>query len=45
MDIKKAKADADLYTDKFGNDVHKRHCDTQLRYKNSGAFTVDGDRI
>lgn len=44
-DIKKAKADADLYTDKFGNDVNKRHCDTRLRYKNSGAFTVDGDPI
>ena len=43
--IKKAKADADLYTDKFGNDVHKRHCDTQSRYKNSGAFTVNGEPI
>lgn len=40
-----AKEDADLYTNKFGKNVHKRHCKTQSRYTNSGAFTVDGDPI
>lgn len=44
-DINKAKADADLYVDKFGSGVHKRHCYSQPRYKNSGAFTVNGDPI
>ncbi|MCF6770595.1 hypothetical protein L3056_10480 [Corynebacterium sp. MC-25] len=42
---KKAEKDADLYTNKFGKNAHKRHCQTQTRYKNSGAFTVDGDPI
>ena len=44
-DPNKAKEDADSYTSLFGKNVHKRHCDTQTRYKNSGAFTVDGDPI
>lgn len=43
--IKKAKYYADLYADKFGNDVHERHCDLQSRYKNSGAFTIIGEPI
>lgn len=44
-DPNKAKDDADLYTNKFGKNVHKRHCYPQPRYTNSGAFTVDGDPI
>ena len=44
-DPNKAKEDADLYTNKFGKNVHKRHCYPQPRYTNSGAFTVDGDPI
>lgn len=44
-DPNKAKEDADLYTNKFGKNVHKGHCDTQTRYKNSGAFTVNSDPI
>ena len=44
-DPTKAEKDADLYTNKFGKNVHKRHCYPQPRYTNSGAFTVDGDPI
>lgn len=41
----KAEKDADLYTNLFGDNVHKRHCYPQPRYTNSGAFTVNGDPI
>lgn len=44
-DHKAAERDADQYTSKFGSNVHKRHCDTQSRYKRSGAFTVSGEPI
>lgn len=44
-DPTKAQKDADLYTNKFGKNVHKRHCYPQPKYTNSGAFTVDGDPI
>lgn len=42
---KKAEEDANQYVGKFGSNVHKRHCYTQPRYKNSGTFTVNGDPI
>ncbi|MCZ9308187.1 hypothetical protein ACUY3K_06420 [Corynebacterium uberis] len=44
-DVKKAKADADAYVGKFGNDVHKRHCYAQAKYRDSGAFTVNGEPV
>ena len=44
-DAAKAEDDANQYVNMFGSGVHKRHCDTQARYKNSGAFTVDGEPI
>jgi hypothetical protein len=44
-DLKKAEKNADLFIDKFGDEVHKRHCHPQKRYKDSGAFTVNGEPI
>lgn len=44
-DVKRAKADADVYVGKFGNDVHKRHCYAQSKYKDSGAFTVNEEPV
>lgn len=41
----KAEDGSNQYVSKFGSNVHKRHCCTQPRYKNSGAFISSGDLI